>query len=194
MRLNTLKMGLIVILSTLPALAIAHTGHEHTSSFMTGFMHPLGGLDHLLAMLAVGLWAATLGGRASFIVPLAFVGAMLFGGGIAIAGTQVPFVEQGIILSVILMGALLITTKRFSIIVCAAIAGLFALFHGAAHGIEMPLSNNGALYAAGFAIATALLHSVGIGFGVVISRFQAPVATRLIGSVIALTGVFLAIA
>jgi urease accessory protein len=194
MRLNTLKMGLVAILAVVPALALAHPGHEHASSFMTGFMHPMGGLDHLLAMLAIGLWAASLGGRALLAVPIAFVGAMLIGGGIAIAGIQVPFVEQGIILSVILIGALLVTTKRFPIVTCAAIAGLFAMFHGAAHGIEMPLSTNSVQYALGFAVATALLHIVGIGFGGAITRFQTPLATRLIGGVIGLTGVFLAIA
>lgn len=194
MRLNTLKIGLVAIFAALPALALAHPGHEHTSSFMTGFMHPMGGLDHLLAMLAIGLWAVSLGGRALYIVPIAFVGAMLAGGCIAITGVQIPFVEQGIILSVILIGALLVTRKRFPVLTCAAIAGLFALFHGAAHGVEMPLNANGALYALGFAVATTLLHLVGIGFGGVIARFQAPFATRLIGSIIALAGIFLAIA
>lgn len=192
MRLNTLKIGLAALLAALPTLALAHAGHEHSSSFMTGFMHPIGGLDHLLAMLAVGIWAASLGGRALLTVPLAFVGAMLIGGGMAVAGIQVPFIEQGILLSVILMGALLST--RFPTVICALIAGSFALFHGAAHGLEMPLSANGALYAFGFASATALLHLAGLSFGALITRLQANIATRITGGVIALTGLFLAIA
>ncbi|MGB0781687.1 MAG: HupE/UreJ family protein [Marinomonas sp.] len=194
MRLSTLKMGLAALVAAIPALALAHPGHEHTTSFMTGFMHPMGGLDHLLAMLAIGLWAASLGGRALWAVPAAFVGTMLVGGALAVAGVQVPFIEQGIVLSVILMGALLLGAARFSVVTCAGIAGLFAIFHGAAHGLEMPLNANGAEYALGFAAATTLLHVVGIGFGAVIARFQAPIVTRVTGSVIAIAGLFLALA
>jgi|TARA_R110001632_G_scaffold196061_2_gene318065 urease accessory protein len=193
MRLHTLKMGLVALFATIPALALAHPGHEHTTSFMSGFMHPMGGLDHLLAMLAIGLWAASLGGRALWAIPTAFVGTMLVGGGLAVAGVQVPFIEQGIILSVILMGALLVGAARFPVAICAGIAGLFAVFHGAAHGLEMPLNANGAEYALGFAVATALLHLVGIGFGAVIARFQAPIITRVTGSLIAVAGLFLAL-
>lgn len=194
MRLSTLKMGLAALVAAIPALALAHPGHEHTTSFMTGFMHPMGGLDHLLAMLAIGLWAASLGGRALWAVPAAFVGTMLVGGALAVAGVQVPFIEQGIVLSVILIGALLLGAARFSVVTCTGIAGLFAIFHGAAHGLEMPLNANGAEYALGFAAATALLHVVGIGFGAVIARFQAPIVTRVTGSIIAIAGLFLALA
>ena len=192
MRLS-LKMALAALVAAIPALASAHPGHEHTTSFMTGFMHPMGGLDHLLAMLAIGLWAANLGGRALWAIPVAFVGTMLVGGGLAVAGVQVPFIEQGIVLSVILIGALLVGAARFPIAVCAGIAGLFALFHGAAHGLEMPLNANGAEYALGFAAATALLHIVGIGFAIIVARFQAPIVTRIMGSLIAVAGVFLAL-
>ncbi|MGO2233833.1 MAG: HupE/UreJ family protein [Marinomonas sp.] len=194
MRLSTLKMGLAALVAAIPALASAHPGHEHTTSFMTGFMHPMGGLDHLLAMLAIGLWAASLGGRALWAVPTAFVGTMIVGGTLAVAGMQVPFIEQGIVLSVILMGALLVGAARFPVTVCAGIAGLFALFHGAAHGLEMPLDANGAEYALGFAAATALLHVAGIGFGMTVARFQAPIVTRVTGSLIAIAGLFLALA
>jgi len=193
MRLSSLKMGLAALVAALPALAFAHPGHEHTTSFMTGFMHPMGGLDHLLAMLAIGLWAASLGGRALWIVPTAFVGTMLIGGGLAIAGVQVPFIEQGIVLSVILMGALLVGAARFPVTTCAGIAGVFALFHGAAHGLEMPLDANGGEYALGFALATVLLHVAGIGFGITVARFQAPIVTRITGSLIAIAGLFLAL-
>jgi len=193
MRQITLKI-VLAVMATLPALALAHPGHEHTNSFMTGFLHPLGGLDHLLAMVAVGIWATTLGGRAIWAVPAAFVTTMLVGGGLAVAGIQVPFIEQGIVLSVLFMGALLLSSAKFSLLSCALVAGFFALFHGAAHGLEMPLTANGAVYALGFATATILLHSVGMAFGAVVASIQAPIINRITGSVIAVAGMVLAFA
>ena len=193
MRQYTLKL-VLAMMATLPALAIAHPGHEHTNSFMSGFSHPLGGLDHLLAMIAVGIWAASLGGRAIWAVPTAFVATMLAGGGLAVAGIQVPFVEQGILLSVVFMGIMLLASVKLSTISCAAIVAVFALFHGAAHGLEMPLNANGAQYAAGFAIATALLHAAGVAFGAVVASIQVPVLNRIAGSLITLAGAFLAFA
>ena len=172
----------------------AHPGHEHASSFMSGFSHPMGGLDHLLAMVAIGLWAASLGGRALWAIPVAFVMTMIFGGGLAVAGMSVPFVEQGILLSVIVLGALVLFAKRLPTLVCAAIAGAFALFHGAAHGMEMPLTANGLQYALGFALATAGLHAVGLGFGQVMAKIGTPLVTRISGSFIATAGLFLAFA
>ncbi|MEL0611822.1 HupE/UreJ family protein [Marinomonas arenicola] len=194
MRLTTLKMGLATLIAAAPTLALAHPGHEHSTSFMTGFMHPMGGLDHLLAMIAIGLWAASMGGKALWAVPAAFVGTMILGGAFGMAGMQVPFVEQGIALSVILMGALLVASVRFSVGSCAAIAGIFAFFHGAAHGMEMPLNAHVAEYALGFAAATALLHLVGMGMGKAIARIEAPIVTRLSGGIIAAAGVVMAIA
>lgn len=172
----------------------AHPGHEHASSFMTGFSHPMGGLDHLLAMVAIGLWAASIGGRALWAVPVAFVMTMILGGGLAVAGMSVPFVEQGILLSVIVLGALVLFAKRLPTLVCAAIAGAFALFHGAAHGMEMPLNANGMQYALGFALATAGLHAVGLGFGQVMAKIGTPLVTRISGSLIATAGLVLAFA
>ncbi|QUX97037.1 urease accessory protein UreJ [Marinomonas sp. CT5] len=172
----------------------AHPGHEHASSFMTGFSHPMGGLDHLLAMVAIGLWAASIGGRALWAIPVAFVMTMILGGGLAVAGMTVPFVEQGILLSVIVLGALVLFAKRLPTLVCAAIAGGFALFHGAAHGMEMPLTANGLQYALGFALATAGLHAVGLGFGQVMAKIGTPLVTRISGSLIATAGLVLAFA
>lgn len=194
MRFDALKISVAALVAATPALVIAHPGHEHTTSLMTGFLHPLGGLDHLLAMLAIGLWAASLGGRAQWVVPLAFVGTMLIGGGLTMAGVQVPFIEQGIVLSVILMGALLVGIARFPVAACASIAALFAVFHGAAHGLEMPLNTVGAEYAFGFAAATCLLHMIGLGMGVLIKRYQTPMVTRTAGAIIAAMGVFIALA
>lgn len=186
--------GLLVAASILASGSVlAHPGHEHASSFMTGFAHPMGGLDHLLAMVAIGLWAASIGGRALWAIPAAFVVTMLLGGGLAVAGLNVPFVEQGILLSVIVLGVLVLFAKRLPTLVCAAIAGGFALFHGAAHGMEMPLSANGLQYALGFALATAGLHAVGLGFGQLMTKIGTPLVTRISGSVIATAGLVLAL-
>ncbi|ETX10665.1 protein hupE [Marinomonas ushuaiensis DSM 15871] len=194
MRLNTLKMGLVALIATIPTLAFAHPGHEHASGFMTGFMHPMLGLDHLLAMLAVGLWGASLGGRALWAVPTAFVATMLFGGGLVLSSIHVPFIEQGITLSVIMIGMLLVSATRLPVVASASIAGLFALFHGAAHGVEIPLHTSGIEYGLGFATATLALHVVGLGFGTAMVRLQTPILTRATGSAIALAGIFLAVA
>ncbi|WP_339722457.1 HupE/UreJ family protein [Marinomonas primoryensis] len=187
--------GLLVAASVLVSgVVLAHPGHEQASSFMAGFDHPIGGFDHLLAMLAIGLWAASLGGRALWAIPAAFVLTMLVGGGLAVAGLSVSFVEQGILLSVIVLGALVLFAKRLPTALCAVIAGGFALFHGAAHGMEMPLSANGLQYALGFALATAGLHVVGLGFGQWMAKMGAPLVTRISGSVIATAGLLLAFA
>ena len=194
MRLSIAKIlsGTVFLLAS--GAALAHPSHEHASSFMAGFDHPIGGFDHLLAMLAIGLWAASLGGRALWTIPSAFVITMLAGGGLAVAGLSVPFVEQGILLSVIVLGALVLFAKRLPTAVCVATAGAFALFHGAAHGIEMPLNANGLQYALGFALATAGLHVVGLGFGLWMAKMGTPLVTRISGSVIATAGLLLAFA
>ncbi|MEP0072024.1 MAG: HupE/UreJ family protein [Marinomonas sp.] len=176
------------------SMTFAHPGHEHISSFMSGLSHPLGGLDHLLAMLAIGLWASSMKGRAVWAVPLAFVLTMLAGGGLALAGLNLPFVEQGILLSVIVLGSLVLAAKRLPFFGCVAVAGSFALFHGAAHGIEMPIDANSAQYALGFALATAGLHALGLGLGQLMTRFASPMMLRISGSVIAVTGLLLSVA
>jgi urease accessory protein len=177
----------------LSSMTFAHSGHEHVSSLMSGFSHPLGGLDHLLAMLAIGLWASSLGGRALWAVPAAFVMLMLAGGSLAVAGLNVPFVEQGILLSVIVLGALVFGAKRLPILASVAIAGGFAVFHGAAHGSEMPMNVNGVQYALGFVLATAGLHTLGLGLGQLMTRFASPLMIRISGSMIAGAGVVLSL-
>jgi len=174
-------------------MTFAHSGHEHVSSFMSGLSHPLGGLDHLLAMLAIGLWAFSLGGRALWVVPAAFVLAMLAGGSLAVAGLNVPFVEQGILLSVIVLGVLVLGAKRLPVLACMIIAGGFAMFHGAAHGSEMPINANGVQYALGFVLATDGLHTLGLGLGQLMTRFASPLMIRISGSMIAVAGIFLSI-
>ena len=172
-----------------PTLAHAHTGVGDTSGFTHGFEHPLFGLDHLLAMVAVGLWAAQIGGRALWAVPATFVSVMAVGGALGIAGVPVPFVEQGIATSVLLLGLLIALAVRMPLGFSVPLVALFAICHGHAHGAEMPATASGFQYAAGFMIATAALHCVGIGLGILIQRHTAAPVLRVAGAAIAVAGV-----
>jgi urease accessory protein len=182
--------AIVAIAATAPALA--HTGVGATNSFSAGFMHPLLGLDHLTVMIAVGLWAAQKGGRALWAWPLAFVGVMLVGGILGMAHVAVPFVEPGILASVVALGLLVAAAADLPVGVGAAIIGMFALLHGHAHGSEIPETAGGVEYAAGLALATASLHLVGIGAGLTFgTRFRTLV--RAAGAAVALIGVGLAL-
>jgi urease accessory protein len=164
MRRTGLALGLAgAALMALPAAALAHTGHMEPGGFLHGFEHPLGGLDHLLAMVAVGLWAAQSGGRSLLALPVAFIGAMVLGGLAGMAGLPLPAVELGILGSVLALGALVAFQPRLSLTVCVAITAVFAVFHGYAHGAEMPAAASPLAYGLGIAAATALLHAGGIG-------------------------------
>ena len=143
---------------SLAGFAQAHPGHGGE-----GFAHPLHGLDHLLTMLAVGLWAAQLGGRAKWAVPAAFVSMMALGGALGMAGVAVPFAEQGIVASVLVLGVLIAAAVRLPPAASMGVVGIFALCHGYAHGAEMPATAAGFSYGLGFVGATALLHACGIG-------------------------------
>jgi urease accessory protein len=145
--------------------ASAHTGVHTGSGFAGGLAHPFVGLDHLLAMLAIGVWAAHQGGRALWAVPAAFVGAMLLGGAFGLAGWMLPQVETVIALSVLVLGLLISYRRQWPLAIGMAIAAAFAVFHGFAHAAEMPQGSMPLLYAAGFVIATAFLHGVGIVSG-----------------------------
>jgi len=178
--------AVVMLAATVPALA--HTGVGPTTSFSAGFMHPLSGLDHLTVMVAVGLWAALKGGKALWAWPLAFVGVMLVGGVLGMAHVPVPFVEQGILASVVALGLLVAAAADLPVAVGAAIIGTFALLHGHAHGTEIPETAGGIEYAAGFALATASLHLAGIAAGLTFgTRFRT--AVRLAGAACALVGV-----
>jgi len=176
------------------APAFAHLNPEEHGSFMAGFSHPLFGMDHILVMVAVGLWAAQIAQgensrRALFVVPAAFVGTMALGFFLAVSGTELPFVEPTILASVIALGLLVAMAVRLPTSACAAIVGLFALFHGHAHGGE--LGSAGALqFGIGFMIATALLHVAGIALGLGIARFS-PYVARILGGITALAGLSL---
>lgn len=149
-------------LCSLAVPAAAHTGHATVDGFAAGLAHPLTGLDHLLAMVAIGLWAAQQGGRALWAMPVAFIGTMLVGHGLALAGLPLPHAQTGIAVSVVVLGLLVASRQQWAVAAGAALSGGFALFHGYAHGLELPQAASPALYALGFAIATAVLHAAGI--------------------------------
>ena len=157
-----------------PTLASAHPGHESVS-LMQGFAHPLGGVDHIIAMVAVGLLAAQLGGRALWLVPASFVAAMAAAGAAGMMGLALPYAEAGIAGSLVALGAVVVLRIAMPVAVAMGMVAFFAVFHGYAHGAEMPETMLGLAYGAGFVTATALLHGVGIGLGFAIGRF-APVA------------------
>lgn len=189
MQKNLLRTGATLAALLLTASGLhAHTGIGSTSGFAHGVAHPLGGLDHLLAMIAVGLWAAQLGGRAIWAVPASFVGVMALGGALGMLGINVPFVEGGIGVSVLTLGVLIAAAARLPLAASVAIVGIFAIFHGHAHGAEMPAAISGWLYAAGFVIATAFLHLCGIGTGIALEKLSAPAVTRFAGAAIFVAG------
>ena len=175
--------------STAPAFA--HLDPAEHGSLLAGFTHPLSGLDHILVMIAVGLWAAQIGGRALWVVPSAFVGTMAFGFVLAMAGVHLPFVEPAILASVVALGLLVAMAVRMETAACAAVVGVFALFHGYAHGGELGAA--GALpFSTGFMVATALLHVAGIGMGLGISRLSSGrIISRILGGITAFAGVAL---
>ena len=190
-----LKRSLITLAITLAATipAFAHLDPVEHGSLAAGFSHPLFGLDHILAMVAVGLWAAQQGGRALWLVPTAFVGTMAVGFAAAIAGAPLPIVEPVILASVIFIGVAIALALPIPTSAVAALVGFFAFFHGHAHGGELGGAGAGQ-FALGFILATAVLHAVGIGAGLLLSRFSGKLLTRLAGAATALGGLWLAFA
>lgn len=175
----------------LPASVLAHTGAGTGAGFASGFGHPVGGVDHLLAMVAVGLWAAQVGGRALWVLPGAFVAMMVLGGVLGVSGMHLPYAEAGIMVSVLLLGLLIATAFKLPLAAGAVLVGIFAVFHGHAHGAEMPAAISAAWYSAGFALATALLHAGGIAGGLLLQKLNVEKAVRLAGSAIGLCGAYL---
>ena len=179
-----------------PAVAFAHTGVGDTSGFVHGFGHPISGLDHVLAMVMVGVFAWQLGGRALWLVPTTFIAVMAIGGALGIAGIGVPFVEIGIAVSVVVFGAIVAFDLKAPTVAAMGVVGLFAVFHGHAHGAEIPEDAGGVAYAAGFTIATALLHLGGISSGFLISKASqhyGSVVMRLAGGLATVAGVVLVV-
>jgi urease accessory protein len=179
----------IVALLLTAGPALAHVGHGPAASFTSGLGHPLGGLDHVAAMVAVGLWAALKGGRALWVWPSAFVGVMLAGGALGMAHLPLPFVEPSILASVVVLGLLVALAIDLPVGTGAIIIASFALLHGYAHGSEVEESAHGAAYMAGFALATAALHLAGIGFAQTMKHLALRPAVRLAGAACVLAGI-----
>jgi urease accessory protein len=187
-----MKTLLALVLALTPSLALAHVGVGETSGVAHGFMHPISGTDHLLAMVAVGLFAAHLGGRALWLVPLSFVAMMAFGGVLGMAGIGLAYVEVAIGLSVVVLGIIVAARVNPPVAIAMALVGFFAIFHGHAHGAEMPETALGLAYGVGFILATALLHAIGIGVGISIGKAgqrYSRTISQIAGGAMALAGV-----
>ena len=167
------RAALALFLVLVPTLAFAHAGPAgHTHDLVSGFAHPIGGLDHLLAMVAVGMLAAQLGGRALWLVPASFVAMMAAAGFAGMAGVHLPLAEAGIVLSIIVLGAVVALRLTMPVAAAMALVAFFAIFHGYAHGLETPETASGLLYGLGFLAATALLHGLGITIGLALRGRQ----------------------
>ena len=174
--------------SAWPLLAAAHVEGGRAEGLLSGLSHPVSGLDHVLAMVAVGLWGAQLGSPAMWLLPVTFPVVMAFGGLLGLLGVPLPGVEIGIALSALALGLAVSTAWRPPLMAAAAIVGLFAVFHGHAHGTELPAGASGLLYSLGFVAATGLLHAAGIGIGLIHRWERGKSVLRTFGAVIAAAG------
>lgn len=170
--------------------AFAHPQKGEAVGFLTGFRHPISGLDHVLAMVAVGLWGAQLGAPAIWLLPVAFPMVMAVGGMLGLMGVPIPGIEYGIALSAILLGAVVMFELRPPLGLAAALVGFFAIFHGHAHGTELPPGQSALLYSIGFVFATGSLHALGIGIGTVHRWAWGQKALRIAGGLVAMGGAF----
>jgi urease accessory protein len=187
------RVALVAVLSLLAAAAQAHTESSGGGfGFFTGFRHPLSGLDHLLAMLAVGMWGAQLGMPALWVLPVAFPLVMALGGVLGIVGFPLPGVEPAIALSVVLLGAMIAIGARPPLPVAGTLVAFFAIFHGYAHGRELPVQANPVDYSAGFVLATGCIHLAGIGIGMVTKLPHGASLLRAGGAAITLAGCVIA--
>ena len=169
--------------------ALAHQQAGQAQGFLTGFLHPLSGPDHVVAMIAVGLWGAQLGPPAVWLLPVTFPMVMAFGGFLGLVGVPLPGVEVGIALSALLLGLMIARESKPPLLAAASLVGFFAVFHGHAHGTELPAGQSGLTYSIGFVVATGLLHGVGIAMGVVHRWRAGRVALRAAGGAVALAGI-----
>jgi urease accessory protein len=181
-----LVAGLALLASATPALA--HVQPGQAQGLLTGLSHPVSGLDHVLAMVSVGLWGAQLGPPAVWLLPVTFPMVMAVGGFLGLVGIHVPGVEIGIALSVLLLGLMVALEGKPALMAAAMLVGAFAIFHGHAHGTELPPGQSGLVYSLGFVIATGALHGLGIAIGVVHRWPLGKVALRLAGVAVALAG------
>lgn len=191
--MKRIQLNIVAILTTLcfsmiAFSAAAHTGEGINSGFASGFWHPILGWDHVVAMVAVGIWGAFLGLPAIWILPVVFPLVMAFGGALGIAGVPMPAVETGIALSGVILGLLIAFAVQAPIWVAAVVVGAFAIFHGHAHGAELPEAFNAYGYAVGFVVGTGLLHLLGVSFGFLTRSHLGKIAVRGVGGLIALVG------
>ena len=181
--------GAALAVMALPSSAVAHAGGS-AAGLLSGLLHPVSGLDHVLAMVAVGIWGAQLGAPAIWILPVTFPMVMALGGMLGLLGIAVPGVEIGIGVSALLLGIMVAREARPPLTLAAALVGVFAIFHGYAHGTELPAGQNGLLYSIGFVASTGSLHACGIGVGVIHRWGWGRVALRVGGVLIAFAGVW----
>lgn len=183
-------MGVMVMCVLATESAWAHPQKGEAVGFLTGFRHPISGLDHVLAMVAVGLWGAQLGSPAIWLLPVAFPMVMAMGGMLGLMGVPLPGTEYGIALSAIMLGAAVLFEIRPPLTFAALLVGFFAIFHGYAHGTELPRGQSALLYSMGFVIATGLLHAVGIGIGTVHRWGWGQKFLRMAGALVTVGGFF----
>ena len=188
LRLAAAVLAAVAVTATLAAAA--HQQGGQAIGFVAGFFHPLSGLDHVLAMIAVGLWGAQLGPPALWLLPLTFPMVMAFGGMLGLMGVAFPGVEIAIALSALLLGAMVLLEARPPLAVATALVGLFAVFHGHAHGTELPEGASGVLYSIGFVVATGCLHATGIAIGSIHRFRRGRVALRAAGALVAIGGIY----
>ena len=183
------EWAMLALMFVLVARLEAHVQSGQAAGFFTGLKHPISGLDHVLAMIAVGLWGAQLGSPAVWMLPVAFPMMMAFGGFIGLVGLPLPGVEIGIALSAVLLGTVVARESRPSLAVAVLLVAFFAIFHGHAHGTELPKGQSGLTYSIGFVIATGCLHGVGIAVGLIHRWPAGKAALRAAGAIVALAGV-----
>jgi urease accessory protein len=190
---SKVSFAAVVAIATagLPSAAFAHVGDHSQMGFVEGVLHPFSGLDHILAMVAVGLWASQLGGRALWLLPLTFPAVMAAGAALGIGGVALPWVELGIAGSVLVLGAVVALALRPSLALSVPLIGAFALLHGYSHGIELPAGASALSYGAGFIAATFVLHAIGIGLGLAAGRMPLRFAAQGTGGAIAALGLVL---
>jgi urease accessory protein len=179
-------LALLLLLLATPAWA--HVQKGQAAGFVTGLEHPISGLDHVLAMISVGLWGAQLGPPAVWLLPVTFPMAMAFGGFLGLVGIPLPGQEVGIALSAVLLGLMVAREARPPLWLAAVLVGCFAVFHGHAHGTELPPGQSGLLYSIGFVIATGCLHGVGIAISLVHRWRWGQIALRAAGALVTVAG------
>jgi urease accessory protein len=178
----------VAVAASLPVLA--HDDQGQAIGFVAGLAHPISGLDHVLAMVAVGVWGAQLGMPALWILPVIFPMVMALGGMLALLGVAIPGVEIGIAASALLLGAMVLLEARPPLSVAAAMVGVLAIFHGHAHGTELPAGASGLLYSIGFVVATGCLHGAGIAIGTLHRFARGRLALRAAGALVAIGGLY----